>query len=96
MNELYHRHVDDGADVVKRIVKKIGDTPVAFLYITGDRSGVAISIGTRGGDEYRGKGYASAVVKQGKKWLDEHADEFDQVVWRARKDNPESIKIAQK
>ena len=94
--DVYQRSVDDGANVVKRIVKKVGDTPVSFFDITGDRSGVSISIGTRGGDEYRNKGYASAVAKQGKKWLDEHAAEFDQVVWWARKDNPGSIKIAQK
>ena len=95
-DDVYQRSVEDGANIVKRIVKKVGDTPVSFLDITGDHSGVAISIGTRGGDEYRNKGYASAVAKQGKKWLDEHADEFDQVVWWARKDNPGSIKIAQK
>lgn len=94
--DVYQKSIDDGANVVKRIVKKVGDTPVSFLDITGDRSGVSISIGARGGDEYRNKGYASAVAKQGKKWLDEHADEFDQVVWWARKDNPGSIKIAQK
>ena len=94
--DVYQRSVDEGANVVKRIVKKVGDTPVSFLDIMGDRSGVAIAIGARGGDEYRNKGYASDVAKQGKKWLDEHADEFDQVVWWARKDNTGSIKIAQK
>ena len=94
-DDVYQRSVD-GADVVKRIVKKVGDTPVSFLDIIGDHSGVALAIGTRGGDEYRNKGYASAVAKQGKKWLDKHADEFDQVVWWVRKDNPGSIKIAQK
>ena len=94
--DVYQRSVDEGSNVVKRIVKKVGDTPVSFLDIMGDRSGVAIAIGARGGDEYRNKGYASAVAKQGKKWLDEHADEFDQVVWWARKDNTGSIKIAQK
>lgn len=94
--DVYQRSVDDGTNVVKRIVKKIGDTPVSFLDIIGDHSGVSISVGTRGGDEYRNKGYASAVAKQGKKWLDEHAEEFDQVVWWVRKDNPGSIKIAQK
>lgn len=94
--DVYQRNVEEGANVVKRIVKRVGGTPVSFFDITGDSSGVAISIGTRSGDKYRNKGYASAVAKQGKKWLDEHADEFDQVVWWARKDNPGSIKTAQK
>lgn len=95
-SDVYQQKEEEGANVVKRIVKKVGGTPVSFLDITGDSSGVALSIGTRGGDEYRGKGYATAVAKEGKKWLDEHQDEFDQVVWWARKDNPGSIKIAQK
>ena len=94
--DVYQRRAEEGANVVKRIVKRVGDTPVSFLDITGDKSGVSISIGTRGGNEYRNKGYASAVAKRGKKWLDEHSDEFDQVVWWARKDNPGSIKTAQK
>lgn len=95
-DDVYQRRVEDGANVVKRIVKRVNGVPVSFFDVTGDSSGVAISIGTRGGDDYRNKGYASAVAKQGKKWLDEHADEFDQVVWWARKDNPGSIKTAQK
>ena len=94
--DVYQRSIDDSANVVKRIVKKVGNTPVSFLDIIGDHSSVSISIGTRGGDKYRNKGYASAVAKQGKKWLDEHTDEFDQVVWWVRKDNSWSIKIAQK
>lgn len=94
--DVYQKNIDEGSNVVKRFIKKVGDIPVSFLDITGDRSGVSISIGTRGGDEYRNKGYASDVAEKGKKWLDEHADEFDQVVWWARKDNPGSIKTAQK
>lgn len=95
-DDVYQRNTEEGERVVKRIVKRVGGIPVSFFDITGDRSGVSISIGTRGGDKYRNKGYASAIAKQGKKWLDEHADEFDQVVWWARKDNPGSIRIAQK
>lgn len=86
----------DGTIVVKRFVKKIGNTPVSFLEITGDRLGVSISIGTRYGSKYRNKGYASAVARQCKNWLDKHVNEFEQIVWWARNDNLWSIKIAQK
>lgn len=95
-DNVYQSTIDEGSNVVKRIVKKIGNTPVSFLDITGDSSGVSIAIGTRGGDKYRNKGYASDVAKLGKKWLDDHANEFDQVVWWTLKDNPGSMKIAQK
>ena len=43
--DVYQQSIDDGANIVKRIVKKVGDTPVSFLDITGDHSGVSISIG---------------------------------------------------
>lgn len=95
-SNVYQRAEGEGANVVKRIVKKICNTPVSFLDITGDSSGVSIAIATRDGSAYRSKGYASAVAKQGKKWLDKHANEFAQIVWWARNDNPGSIKIAQK
>ena len=95
-DDVYQRHIEDGVNVVKRIVKKVNGVPVSFFDVIGDNSGVAISIGTRRGNDYRNKGYASAVAKQGKKWLDAHADEFDQIVWWAKKDNLSSIKIAQK
>lgn len=95
-DDVYQRHVEDGVNVVKRIVKRVNGVPVSFFDVTGDSSGVAISIGTRGGNDYRNKGYALAVAKQGKKWLDIHADEFEQVIWWVRKDNLGSIKIAQK
>ena len=29
--DVYQRSIDDGANVVKRIVKKVGDTPVSFF-----------------------------------------------------------------
>ena len=41
------------------------------------------------------KGYAKAVAKRGRKWLDKHYDEFDQIVWWTRKENIASIKLAE-
>lgn len=92
--KTYQKSVEDGENTVKRIVKKVGDIPVSFFDVTGDSSGVAITIGTRSGDKYRNKGYGTSIAKQGKKWLDKHVDEFDQIVWWVRKDNIGSIKTA--
>lgn len=93
--DTYQKSVKEGQRVVKRFIKRVGNEPVSFLDVTGNKSGVAIAIGTRSGNDYRGKGYGKAVANQGKKWLDEHADEFDQIVWWVRKDNIGSIKIAE-
>ncbi len=85
-----------GGAYVKRFIEKSGDVPISFFDIIGDEKGVAISIGTRAGSEYRNKGYCSRVARKGMKWLDAHKDEYDQIVWWARKDNAGSIKIAEK
>ena len=80
--------------LVKRAVKKVNNIPVSFIDFSADANGVAVTIGTRSGKEYRNKGYATAVAKQGMKWLDKHIDEFDQVVWWVNKDNVGSVKLA--
>jgi hypothetical protein len=86
--------VEEGQQIIKRFIKKVDNIPVSFFDIVGDSTGVAVTIGTRSGNNYRNKGCAKAVAKQGKKWLDKHYNEFDQIVWWARKDNIGSIKVA--
>lgn len=85
---------EEGKKIVKRFIKRVGGVPVSFFDLTGDSTGVAVTIGTRSGDKYRNKGYAKSVAKKGKKWLDEHSNEFDQIVWWVKKENISSIKIA--
>lgn len=89
-----YQTIEEGQRIIKRVIKRVGGIPVSFFDLTGDKTGIAVSIGTRSGDKYRNKGYAKAVAMRGKKWLDEHSDEFDQVVWWARKDNTGSINVA--
>ena len=89
-----YQTLNEEQKIVKRLVKRVDGIPVSFFDLTGDSTGIAVTIGTRSGDKYRNKGYAKAVAKQGKKWLDEHYDEFDQIVWWTRKENIGSIKIA--
>ena len=89
-----YQTVEEGQQIVERFIKRADNVPVSFFDIVGDSTGVAVTIGTRSGNNYRNKGYAKAVAKQGKKWLYEHYDEFDQIVWWARKENIGSIKTA--
>lgn len=89
-----YQALNEGQKIVKRLIKKVDGVPVSFFDLTGDSTGIAVTIGTRSGDKYRNKGYAKAIAKKGKEWLDKHYDEFDQIVWWARKENTGSIKTA--
>lgn len=96
--DLYSKEyqtLDGGKNIVKRFVKRVDGVPVSFFDVTGDSTGVAVTIGTRSGEKYRNKGYAKSLAIKGKKWLDEHYDDFDQIVWWARKDNVGSRKTAE-
>lgn len=90
----YQTHEEE-QKVVKRFIKRVDGVPVSFIDLTGDSTGVAVTIGTRSGDRYRNKGYAKSIAKEAEKWLDGHHGEFDQVVWWCRKDNAASMKIAE-
>lgn len=94
--DVYQKSIDDCKNVVNRFIKRVEGVPVSFFDITGDSSGVAVTIGTRHGEAYRNKGYGTDVAKRGQKWLDEHKNEFDQIVWWSRKDNIGSIKTAER
>ena len=61
-----YRTIDEGQKIVKRFVKRVGGVPVSFFDLTGDSTGVAVTIGTRSGNEYRNKGYAKSVAKKAK------------------------------
>lgn len=83
-------------------ILKHKDTPVsAFdVWSEADDKGnyaneAAVSVLTRSGDQYRGKGYATDVVSKGMKWLDENPD-ITHVYWDVRRDNTASIALAKK
>lgn len=57
-----NRNMDAVNDIVKTMSRK--DKELLNLDIIGDEKGVAISIGTRAGSEYRNKGYCSRVARK--------------------------------
>ena len=89
-----YQTIEEEQKIVKRFIKRVDGVPVSFFDLTGDSTGISVTIGTRFGDEYRNKGYAKAVAKQGKNWIDAHLNEFDQIVWWTRKENIGSIDVA--
>lgn len=82
----------------KTIIEKYNDVPVAFVEVwtNGGKRG-EIAIGTRAGEEYRGKGYATAAMNRMNKYLERYGKMYiDDVVWKPRSDNIASKKLAEK
>ena len=89
---------EQGSSVIKRFLKEYGDTPISFFDLLDDGNSINVIVGTRSGDQYRGKGYASEIVKEGMNWIEKNKGKLSQekVVWGVRVDNNASIKLAEK
>lgn len=89
-------------NVAKRFIKRVRGVPVAFLgiYYENEKNVGNVVIGTRSGDVYRRKGYASELVKKAKKWLE--SDEAKVVLqintlnWFSLRENASSLALAKK
>lgn len=96
-------------DTVHRVVKRDKNgTPVSYVDATQFTSDdletgkkmvhtISLDIATRGGDEFRGKGYAVAAGKQMVRWFDRYGfKNYDHMEWFAKADNVASQKTAEK
>lgn len=89
---------DTLTNIAKTFVSRYEDIPVSMLEIwtNGGTTG-QIAIATRSGDEYRGKGYASKLVEQAVKWVDQYGKyTIDELEWIAEKSNIGSNALAKK
>ena len=93
---------EEYSKTVASFILKHNKTPISAFDVWSEDDGsgkykdqVAVSVLTRSGDKYRGKGYASDVVDKGMKWLDNNPD-IRTVYWDVRKDNAASIALAKK
>lgn len=83
--------------LVHREVKRIGSTAVAFFDLQKvDDNTLNATVGTRGDDKYRNKGYASMVVKAGMEWFNNHKGDYKKINWWCLKTNPASSALAKK
>ena len=85
-----------GEYVVKRVLKKVGGKPVAFIDLLDEGKHLSVAIATRSGKEYRGKGYAKIVTDKALLWADRHKPEWNSIRWDAKVSNTGSIKLAEK
>jgi len=90
--------LNEGEYVVKRILDKDGDIPVAWLDImTTTKPGhLTVAVGTD--PKYRDQGRASKLVKQGKDWFDKNAHKYNATYlgYGAYADNTASRKVAER
>lgn len=98
----YTNH-DESVNIARREVIRRGKKIVAFcdafigesdLAINGTKP-LYIAIGTSPEQYHRGKGYATVVAKRMQLWFDSQ-NEYDEIIWSARRDNKASQRIAEK
>lgn len=89
---------EEAENIVNMFIIKEGNTPVAYFELDDVGKHINASVGTRNGEEYRGKGYASKCVKKGIDWYTKNANKFENkpIVWWAEKENIASQKTAER
>lgn len=89
---------EQGEYVVKRIIDRYANVPVAFLDVmtTTKRGELTVSLATD--PDYRGQGRALKLANRITNWFDNYGEQngFDYLDWSARSDNIASQKVAEK
>ena len=85
-------------DKLFSVVIKNRDVPVSFVEVWSSKGNIGqISIATRSGKDYRGKGYASKAVKKAIDLVDRYGDaSIKELQWIADNRNIASINLAKK
>lgn len=96
MNLFDGEEYEDSITLVYRNIQRVKGLPVSFIDIDDYGKVMNVSIGTRSGEKYRGKGFAKKCLEEGMSWYDEHKSEFDNkpLSWWAREENTASIRLA--
>lgn len=86
----------DSGNLIHRSIKKYGKLPVSFFDVENADGYLNVSLGTRGGKDYRGKGFAKAAVKQGMEWWDQNKSKYgnQKLSWWVLRENEGSVKLA--
>lgn len=94
----HYLNKEEGSHVVKRSITKAKGKAASFIDLLDDGKQLQVAIGTRAGDEYRGKGYGYKAAKNAIKWYEQHKYElpYEEIVWGVLVDNYGSIRIAEK
>lgn len=97
-NEPY-LSLDEGEYLVFRSLIKVDKLPVSFFDLLEDgEKSLNVCLGTRHGDEYRGRGYATKATEQAMAWVKMNKNNLpqDYIHWSALRTNTASRKLAEK
>lgn len=89
----------DASRLIHSTIVKYGNTPMSFFNVDEYNEVYNVSIGTRGGKENRGKGYATKAAKRGMEWIEKNKDSLDwdkPILWSALEENKGSRRLAEK
>lgn len=96
-NSKEYLSTDQGEFVVKRLLDRDGNKPVAFLDMmtTTKRGELTVSLATD--PDYRGQGRARKLAEKSVDWFDKNGKKngFEYLDWSARKENVASQKVAE-
>lgn len=94
--DLDYDEVDSMIERGSAFIEYEQDTPVSFLYVQTGLSNGNVVVGTRDGDEYRNKGYASKNIEKAKEWLETNDEGITNLYWSSYMDNVASQNLAKK
>lgn len=89
----------DATRLVHSTIIKSGNIPMSFFNIDEYNEVYNVSLGTRGGKENRGKGYATKAAKRGIEWIEKNKNSLDwdkPILWSALEENEGSRRLAEK
>lgn len=90
--------VEEGEYVVKRIIERVGNTPVAAIDIMTTTLPGHLTVAIMTDPKYRGQGYATEAARKGIEWYDRNKNrmEFTSLGWGAYRTNKPSRALAEK
>ena len=87
--------LEEGEWIVKRILLREKDTPVAFFDVWSDGEGSKASVSIAVREDRQGRGYGRKITEMGQKWIDRNLDKFSRVEWSALEGNTASRRLAE-
>lgn len=88
--------ISKGEHFLNRTLIKNKNIPISVFDITKGNNYINVSVITRKGNAYRGKGYGKQAVKSGIDWWDKNKSRYknQKLNWWVRRENEASIRLA--
>lgn len=87
--------IEQGSNIAKRVLKKIGNEPVAVFDVWEEEQGGAYNVALMVNSKYQGQGYGKEVARKGMDWVAKQDLSAHPAYWGADRRNIASNKIAE-